>query len=258
MLVHALESFTQSTPSCIFPTHSLPLHSHIQPTPFFLSFDSNMIVNPLTAATTTTTASSHHHSNKNNNGVPRTIRKRTHLTASQIASLQASFATNPLPDSAIRHSLSMSLGITERTVQIWFQNRRAKARKMDEKINEKAGSTSSSSSSSSLTTTSATSTSTPSTTQTPRYQATFRSLMTPELFEEMKATADSASINGGSLEKRRRPRSASKPEKPKPTPMIPLAPRAMSEETELYRQGNVLCHCFTLLCYLTHLVNWSI
>jgi hypothetical protein len=80
--------------------------------------------------------------------------------------------------------------------------------------------------------------------------------MTPELFEEMKATADSASTNGSGLEKRRRPRSASKPEKPRPTQMVPLAPRAMSEETELYRQGNV--YCFTLLCYLTHLVNWSI
>ncbi|KAI8328263.1 hypothetical protein BC941DRAFT_507193 [Chlamydoabsidia padenii] len=177
-----------------------------------------MITNPLTT----------HHNNKNNltNGIPRTIRKRTHITASQIASLQASFATNSLPDSSTRHALALSLGITERTVQIWFQNRRAKARKMDEKLNNKTGSHSTTN----MTTT--TSTATPSTA--PRYQATFRSMMTPELFEEMKATQSPTAAAG--IEKRRRPRSASKPEKLKSIPMVPLAPRAMSEETEVYRK----------------------
>lgn len=186
----------------------------------------------------------HHHKsiNNNNNGtsVPRP-RKRTHLTTAQIASLQASFANNPLPDAAIRHGLSLSLGITERTVQIWFQNRRAKARKMEEggvagngnggiggKSNTPGGSSTSALSSS--------------TTQAPRYQATFRSMMTPQLFEEMKASSSSmssSSINpaASALGIRRRPRSASKPEKPKPTP-IALAPRAMSEDKDCHRQES--------------------
>ncbi|CAO3610474.1 unnamed protein product [Cunninghamella echinulata] len=143
---------------------------------------------------------------------PRPTRKRTHLSASQINSLQASFNNNPLPDAAIRHRLAMTLGITERTVQIWFQNRRAKARKSDNgKIND-ANTTPQpfdhhqqqqqhplhpSSSLSSLNMSS-----------TPRYQATFRSLMTPERFEELQSSSPSSQLPTT----RRRPRSASKPE----------------------------------------------
>lgn len=184
----------------------------------------------------------HHKSLNNGTGVSRP-RKRTHLTTGQIASLQASFANNPLPDAAIRHGLSLSLGITERTVQIWFQNRRAKARKMEEggasggcsngiggKSNAPGGSSTAALSSSS--------------THPPRYQATFRSMMTPQLFEEMKASSLSASSSSSSLNPataalgiRRRPRSASKPEKPKPTP-IAMAPRAMSEENDCQRQES--------------------
>ncbi|KAG1140191.1 hypothetical protein G6F37_009309 [Rhizopus arrhizus] len=58
-------------------------------------------------------------------------RKRTHLKPSQVAVLQESFMTNTLPDSAIRTRLASELDVSERTVQIWFQNRRAKARKSD-------------------------------------------------------------------------------------------------------------------------------
>ncbi|ORZ22959.1 hypothetical protein BCR42DRAFT_403677 [Absidia repens] len=154
-------------------------------------------------------------------------RKRTHLTHSQIASLQASFAINPLPDAAIRHGLSLSLGMTERTVQIWFQNRRAKARKV-------SGPTggSGSKSSSALGGNCA---SLPSSNQVPRYQPTFRSMMTPQLFEEMNAATignagqTPVSTRPSSFSSsQRRPRSDSKPEKPKPT-QVTLAPRAGSE-----------------------------
>ncbi|EIE88502.1 hypothetical protein G6F46_012288 [Rhizopus delemar] len=58
-------------------------------------------------------------------------RKRTHLKPSQVAVLQESFMVNTLPDSAIRTRLATELDVSERTVQIWFQNRRAKARKSD-------------------------------------------------------------------------------------------------------------------------------
>ncbi|GAN05314.1 non-structural maintenance of chromosomes element 1 homolog [Mucor ambiguus] len=58
-------------------------------------------------------------------------RRRTHLKPSQVAVLQETFVTNTLPDAAVRSQLAHELDITERTVQIWFQNRRAKARKLE-------------------------------------------------------------------------------------------------------------------------------
>ncbi|KAI8338634.1 hypothetical protein BC941DRAFT_423439 [Chlamydoabsidia padenii] len=58
-------------------------------------------------------------------------RKRTHLKPSQVAVLQESFVTNALPDAAMRSHLARELEVSERTIQIWFQNRRAKARKSE-------------------------------------------------------------------------------------------------------------------------------
>ncbi|ORZ19582.1 hypothetical protein BCR42DRAFT_371217 [Absidia repens] len=58
-------------------------------------------------------------------------RKRTHLKPSQVAVLQESFVTNALPDATKRSRLARALEVSERTVQIWFQNRRAKARKSE-------------------------------------------------------------------------------------------------------------------------------
>ncbi|KAI8050639.1 uncharacterized protein B0P05DRAFT_562988 [Gilbertella persicaria] len=60
-----------------------------------------------------------------------TTRRRTHLKPSQVAVLQEAFVTNTLPDATTRVQLAQELGVTERTVQIWFQNRRAKARKLE-------------------------------------------------------------------------------------------------------------------------------
>lgn len=114
------------------------------------------------------------------------IRKRTHLKSSQVAILQESFDNNPLPDSSVRSKLARELAVTERTIQIWFQNRRAKARKIEHgsKTNKPKWMESRH------------------TTTPPRYQATFRTMMTPERFEELKQDQPI----------RRRPRSISKPE----------------------------------------------
>jgi hypothetical protein len=121
-----------------------------------------------------------------------TTRKRTHLKPSQVTVLQESFNNNPLPDSSVRSRLARELDVTERTIQIWFQNRRAKARKSEAL--------------SSFTTTNTPSLIAPMDRHhtPPRYQATFRTMMTPERFEELKQ--DSHQI-------RKRPRSSSKPEK---------------------------------------------
>jgi hypothetical protein len=159
------------------------------------------------------------------NTSPTPTRKRTHLKPSQVASLQESFTANPLPDSSVRSKLARDLSVTERTIQIWFQNRRAKARKTDvvtsfpsHKTSNGGQSVTSGTTSSSLLRPgwmdSNTRHSTP-----PRYQATFRTMMTPERFEELKHQ-DGQHI-------RKRPRSSSKPE-PKSSHLF-LNNRAMSE-----------------------------
>lgn len=153
---------------------------------------------------------------------PTPTRKRTHLKSSQVAILQESFNANPLPDSSVRSKLARELAVTERTIQIWFQNRRAKARKVDslgpypthslQPTSIEKGATRSSSMKPDIRH------STP-----PRYQATFRTMMTPERFEELKHQ-DGTQI-------RRRPRSCSKPE-PKSASLLAIAAnnnRAMSE-----------------------------
>ncbi|GAN11706.1 hypothetical protein MAM1_0837d11288 [Mucor ambiguus] len=158
---------------------------------------------------------------------PTPTRKRTHLNPSQVATLQESFDTNPLPDSSVRSRLARELAVTERTIQIWFQNRRAKARKVEALGAFSSNSTSNASSTNSSTAARPGSSNwvdphrhaTP-----PRYQATFRTMMTPERFEELKYQ-DHQQI-------RKRPRSSSKPE-PKSSHLLELTRsdnmRAMSE-----------------------------
>ncbi|KAI7863364.1 hypothetical protein BDF14DRAFT_1973083 [Spinellus fusiger] len=134
-------------------------------------------------------------------------RKRTYLRPPQVATLQDSFDSNPLPDSTSRTLLARQIGVTDRTIQVWFQNRRAKSRK------NVLGQTSFDQlRPSSLD---------PSRTL-PRYQATFRTLMTPERFEELRQQQQDQQA-----QPRRRPRSASKPE-PKAVTTV-LLQRALSE-----------------------------
>jgi len=58
----------------------------------------------------------------------RTI-KRSTFTPEQLSVLESAFLVNPLPALAMRHSLAEQLGLTPRTVQVWFQNRRQKVKK---------------------------------------------------------------------------------------------------------------------------------
>ncbi|CAO3675449.1 unnamed protein product [Rhizopus stolonifer] len=113
-------------------------------------------------------------------------RKRTHLSSEKVSILEESFNENILPDSTMRSRLAQQLSVPERTVQIWFQNRRAKEKK--NKMVEKESSS-------------------------PRYEPTFRSMITPEIYEQPKATF-------------KRPRSISKPEQ---VAVPSLHQRALSE-----------------------------
>lgn len=130
-----------------------------------------------------------------------TTRKRTHLKSSQVSILQESFNTNPLPDATVRSRLARDLEVTERTIQIWFQNRRAKARKSDTTYTPPVW---------------------PEPPTPPRYQATFRTMMTPEIFQELKQDPPVL---------KKRPRSSSKPEPKSHLLLDPLSAhtRAVSE-----------------------------
>ncbi|KMV65946.1 homeobox domain-containing protein [Encephalitozoon cuniculi EcunIII-L] len=53
---------------------------------------------------------------------------RTRMTAGQTRVLMSFFKDNPFPSTTAREKLSKVLGVGPRTVQIWFQNQRQKAR----------------------------------------------------------------------------------------------------------------------------------
>ncbi|EIN04980.1 homeobox-domain-containing protein [Punctularia strigosozonata HHB-11173 SS5] len=60
-------------------------------------------------------------------------RKRSRVTPEQLAHLERFFAADRSPTAARRKEISDLLGMQERQTQIWFQNRRAKAKSLDGK-----------------------------------------------------------------------------------------------------------------------------
>ncbi|KAJ3193704.1 hypothetical protein HK101_004333 [Irineochytrium annulatum] len=67
-----------------------------------------------------------------------TRKKRIHPTKAQLIVLESSFQACPKPSSKARQAISENIQLNERCVQIWFQNRRARAKKMNalEKLNK--------------------------------------------------------------------------------------------------------------------------
>lgn len=57
-------------------------------------------------------------------------RKRHQTTPQQLRLLESIFAVNRTPDLALRTKLSGQLDMTPRRIQIWFQNKRAKMKKL--------------------------------------------------------------------------------------------------------------------------------
>ncbi|KAI8343363.1 homeobox domain-containing protein, partial [Chlamydoabsidia padenii] len=53
-------------------------------------------------------------------------RRRT--SRAQFKLLESSFSENSKPSATMRRWLAQKLGMTPRSVQVWFQNRRAKAK----------------------------------------------------------------------------------------------------------------------------------
>jgi len=58
-------------------------------------------------------------------------KKRKRTSPDQLRILEEIFHNHPHPNLALRNQLAVQLGMTPRCVQIWYQNRRAKARNME-------------------------------------------------------------------------------------------------------------------------------
>jgi hypothetical protein len=75
---------------------------------------------------TTTTTNSQPPPSTNN-------KKRTRATPEQLAILEDTFKTNTSPNSKVREALAEKVNMSERSIQIWFQNRRAKMKAMQKR-----------------------------------------------------------------------------------------------------------------------------
>jgi Homeodomain len=60
-------------------------------------------------------------------------KKRQRATPDQLHILEEAFAVNPSPNAKMREIIAERIKMTERSVQIWFQNRRAKMKQMARK-----------------------------------------------------------------------------------------------------------------------------
>lgn len=54
--------------------------------------------------------------------------KRQRATQDQLVTLEMEFSKNPTPTAVVREKIAQDINMTERSVQIWFQNRCAPRR----------------------------------------------------------------------------------------------------------------------------------
>lgn len=65
-------------------------------------------------------------------------RPRTILTSAQRRQFKASFEVSPKPCRKVREALAKETGLSVRVVQVWFQNQRAKMKKIQRKAKQEA------------------------------------------------------------------------------------------------------------------------
>ena len=63
-------------------------------------------------------------------------RPRTILTTQQRRAFKASFEVSPKPCRKVRETLAKETGLSVRIVQVWFQNQRAKVKKIEKKARQ--------------------------------------------------------------------------------------------------------------------------
>ncbi|GAA6010379.1 hypothetical protein JCM11491_006295 [Sporobolomyces phaffii] len=73
---------------------------------------------------------------------PFRIKHRRRTSPPQLKILEHHFELNPKPDVTVRKSLAEQLDMTPREVQVWFQNRRAKVKKLKERADRETASSS--------------------------------------------------------------------------------------------------------------------
>ncbi|OAV94526.1 hypothetical protein PTTG_26982 [Puccinia triticina 1-1 BBBD Race 1] len=69
---------------------------------------------------------------------PFQIKHRRRTTPAQLGILEAQFQANCKPDVALRKQLADRLDMTPREVQVWFQNRRAKTKKLEKRAEQES------------------------------------------------------------------------------------------------------------------------
>ncbi|CAH7669941.1 hypothetical protein BY996DRAFT_4604767 [Phakopsora pachyrhizi] len=70
---------------------------------------------------------------------PFQIKHRRRTTPAQLGVLEAQFESNCKPDVVLRKQLAEQLDMTPREVQVWFQNRRAKTKKLEKRAEQESG-----------------------------------------------------------------------------------------------------------------------
>ena len=71
--------------------------------------------------------------NGNSNG-PKKRGPRTTIKTKQLEQLKSAFAATPKPTRHIREELARETGLAMRVIQVWFQNRRSKERRIKQSI----------------------------------------------------------------------------------------------------------------------------
>ncbi|CAF0870839.1 unnamed protein product [Adineta ricciae] len=77
--------------------------------------------------------SSNQNDNGNSNG-PKKRGPRTTIKTKQLEQLKSAFAATPKPTRHIREELARETGLAMRVIQVWFQNRRSKERRIKQSI----------------------------------------------------------------------------------------------------------------------------
>ncbi|KAK5002073.1 Transcription elongation factor SPT4, partial [Cryomyces antarcticus] len=86
-----------------------------------------------TASATTNSSGSRRPPRKSTLTQQQKNQKRQRATQDQLMTLEIEFNKNPTPTAIVRERIAQEINMTERSVQIWFQNRRAKIKNIAKK-----------------------------------------------------------------------------------------------------------------------------